>query len=306
MKSGAPSRTAEYMALFRALESARPDGDRLFEDRAAASFLRPTMRAVAFAARFPPAHSLIVAFIDHRWSGPRLSGVVRTRVIDDFVTGAMQDGCTQLVLLGAGYDTRATRLPAATASTVFEVDHPVTQACKLAALGHVPERIRYVSLDFESDALQPALIDAGLSRSRRTCVLWEGVFSYLTPQAIDVTLAALVEVCAPGSQILLTYVDQRFLDTSSPHQQAWVRAVNDVGEPFQTGIDPLHAPAFFAARKLALQSDESTTQAARRLGVPKARTIPEMYRLATLQIPPISPQSWARQPLPSKATVGRS
>ena len=55
-------------------------------------------RAVAFAARFPPSHSLIVALIDHRWPGPRLSGVVRTRVIDDYVTGAMQAGCTQLVL----------------------------------------------------------------------------------------------------------------------------------------------------------------------------------------------------------------
>ncbi len=291
MKSGAASRTAEYMALFRALESARSDGERLFEDRAAASFLRPTLHVVALAARFPPAHAVIVAFIDHRWPGPRLSGVVRTRVIDDFVTGAMQADCTQLVLLGAGYDTRAIRLPALASSTVFEVDHPVTQARKRAALGHVPERIRYVPLDFEADALQPALIDAGLDQSQRTCVLWEGVFSYLTPEAIDVTLASLVGICAPGSQILLTYVDQRFLDTSSPHPQAWVTAVNDAGEPFQTGIDPIHAQAFFAARELTLQSDELTTQAARRLGVPKANTIPDMYRLATLQITPISPQS---------------
>lgn len=289
MNSGAPSRTAEYMALFRALESARPNGERLFEDRAAASFLRLTLRAVAFAARFPPAHSMIVRLIDHRWPGPRLSGVVRTRAIDDFVTGAMRAGGSQLVLLGAGYDTRATRLPAVASSTVFEIDHPATQARKRAALGHVAERIRYVPLDFESDALQPALIDAGLVQSQRTCVLWEGVFSYLTPQAIDVTLAALAEVCAPGSQILLTYVDQRFLDRSSPHPEAWVRAVNDAGEPFQTGIDPIHAQAFFAARNLTLQGDESTTQAARRLGVPKAHTIPDMYRIATLQIAPISP-----------------
>ncbi|MGD1058174.1 MAG: SAM-dependent methyltransferase [Solirubrobacteraceae bacterium] len=288
MKSGAPSRTAEYMALFRALESARPEGERLFEDRAAASFLRPTLRAVTFAARFPPAHSVIVGLIDHRWPGPRLSGVVRTRVIDDFVTGAMQAGCTQLVLLGAGYDTRATRLPAVAAGTVFEVDHPVTQASKRGALRHVPGRMRYVPLDFESDALQPALIDAGLDQSQRTCVLWEGVFSYLTPQAIDLTLAVLVEVCAPGSQILLTYVDKRYLNSTSPHAGAWLTAVHDAGEPFQTGLDPIHAPAFFAARNLTLLGDESTTQAARRLDVPKAHTIPDMYRIATLQIPQTS------------------
>ncbi len=212
-------------------------------------------------------------------------------MIDDFVTSAMQAGCDQLVLLGAGYDTRATRLPAAAASTVFEVDHPVTQVRKRAALGHVPERIRYIPLDFESNALRPALIDAGLDQNQRTCVLWEGVFSYLTPQAIDVTLASLVGICAPGSQILLTYVDQRFLDTSSPQRHAWVTAVNDAGEPFQTALDPIHAQAFFAARKLTLLSDESTTQAARRLDVPKANTIPDTYPLATLQVTPISPQS---------------
>jgi methyltransferase (TIGR00027 family) len=279
------------MALFRALESVRPEDERLFEDFAAAYFLRPTLRIVALASRFPPAHSLIVALIDHRWPGPRLSGVVRTRVIDDFVTGAIQAGCRQLVLLGAGYDTRATRLAAAAASTVLEVDHPATQARKRAALGHMPERIRYVPLDFESNALQPALIDAGLDDTQRTCVLLEGVFSYLTPEAIDATLAALVEVSAPGSQILLTYVDQRFLDTASPQAEAWFTAVHNAGEPFQAGLDPIQAPAFFAERNLGLLNDESTAQAARRLAVPKADTIPDLYRLATLEITPVSPRS---------------
>jgi methyltransferase (TIGR00027 family) len=289
MKTGAPSRTAEYMALFRALESTQPASERLFEDRAAASFLRPRLRAVALAARFRPARSLILALIDRRWPGPRLSGVVRTRVIDDFVTGTMQAGCTQLVLLGAGYDTRATRLPAAAANTTFEIDHPTTQARKRATLSHVSERIRYVPLDFEHDPLQPALRDAGLDQTQRACVLWEGVFSYLTPEAIDATLAALVQACAPHSQILLTYVDQRYLDTTTPQAGAWSTAVNDVGEPFQTGLDPTNAHAFFAARNLTLQNDESTTQAARRLGLPNAHTIPDMYRLATLQTTPAGP-----------------
>jgi methyltransferase (TIGR00027 family) len=202
MKSGMPSRTAEYMALFRALESAGGPRRRLFEDRAAASFLRPSLRALARAARVPPLHSLIVSVIDRRWPGPRPSGVVRTRVIDDFVTGAMRAGCTQLVLVGAGYDTRATRLPAVAAGIVFEVDHPVTQARKRRALGALAERVRYVPVDFERDSLAPALIDAGFDPSQRACVVWEGVFSYLTPEAIDVTLTALVELCPPASQIL--------------------------------------------------------------------------------------------------------
>jgi methyltransferase (TIGR00027 family) len=295
MKSDAPSRTAEYMALFRALESAGPAAERLFHDRAAASFLRPGLRAVAFAAKLAPLRAPITGYIDKRWPGPRLSGVVRTRVIDDFVTGAIEAGCTQLLLLGAGYDTRASRLPAATTIKVFEVDHPVTQARKRAVLGDVPERIRYVPLDFEDHALEPALIDAGLDQQQQTCVLWEGVFSYLTPEAIDLTLAALIDRCAPGSEILLTYVDRRFLDSVNQRAGAWFTAVEDAGEPFRTGLDPGDSETFFAARHLAVLNDESTTDAARRLRVPDADTIPGMYRLATLRIAPAGARSSERR-----------
>jgi methyltransferase (TIGR00027 family) len=205
-------------------------------------------------------------------------------VIDDSVTDALRDGCTQLLLLGAGYDTRATRLPAARSSAVFEVDHPVTQARKRKAAGTCAARVRYVPLDLESDRLAPALLDAGFDLERRTCVVWEGVFSYLTPEAIDVTLAVLVELCAPDSEIILTYVDQHAIEGPDAQSQAWFTAVSDVGEPFRTGLDPGHASAFFAARGLGLRGDESTADAAERLGRADARTIPGFYRLATVAV----------------------
>ncbi len=61
--------------------------------------------------------------------------------------------------------------------------------------------MRYVPVDFETDSLPGALTAAGLDRDRRSCVVWEGVFSYLTPAAIDRTLEAHVQVSGPGSQI---------------------------------------------------------------------------------------------------------
>jgi methyltransferase (TIGR00027 family) len=286
------------MALFRALESARPAGRRLFEDRAATRFLGPRLRAVAYAAKLPPLRRLIVSFMDRRWPGPRLSGVARTRVIDDFVVDAIHGGCTQLMLLGAGYDARATRLSVATSIVAFEVDHPMTQARKRKALGNDPENVRYVPLDFELDPMAAALLAAGFDREQRTCVLWEGVYSYLTPEAIDVTLAALVRLCSPGSQILLTYVDQRVLDAPDSPPRAWLAAVRDAGEPFRTGLDPGEASAFFAARNLLLTHDESTTEAAQRLGAERAQSIPGFYRIATLEVgeEPLGAQSGAQAP----------
>jgi methyltransferase (TIGR00027 family) len=272
------------MALFRALESVRSPDRRLFEDPYAVRFLSPRLRAVTRAAKLPALQCLIVRFIDGRWPGPRPSGVVRTRLIDDFVESAAHDGCTQLVLLGAGYDTRATRLSALSSMAVFEVDHPATQARKRAAMGILPERVRYIPVDFERDPLPPALTGAGFDANQRTCVLWEGVFSYLTPEAIDLTLAALVALCAPGSAILLTYVDQRALEAPGSHPQPWLTAVRDVGEPFRTGLDPSQAPGFFAARGLTLRHDESTAEAAPRLGIGGSQRIPDFYRVATLEV----------------------
>jgi methyltransferase (TIGR00027 family) len=285
MDAGAPSRTAEYMALFRALESARLPQRRLFEDRSAACFLRPGLRAVVRAARLPPLAWAACAYIDRRWPGPRPSGVVRTRVIDDFVVSAISGGCTQALLLGAGYDTRAGRLGVLASASVFEVDHPTTQRHKREALGATPRNVRYVPADLERDSLAAALPEAGFDRGQRTCVVWEGVFSYLTPEAIDLTLSVLVELCPPASRILLTYVDERALAGPQTARPAWVAAVQAVGEPFRTGLHPEHASAFFAQRGLCLRADESTTQAAHRLRAARAQTIPGFYRLATLELP---------------------
>jgi methyltransferase (TIGR00027 family) len=271
------------MAFFRALESTRAADERLFEDRGAIRFLGPGLRAAAYAARLRPVHRLIVSYMDRRWPGPRLSGVARTRVIDDFVVDSITGGCEQLLLLGAGYDTRASRLPEARALRTFEVDHPMTQARKRKALEVPPESVCYVPVDFERDTFTSALTEAGFDSTQRTCVLWEGVYSYLTPQAIDATLEGLVRLCPRGSRVLLTYVDQHTLEDTDSPPRPWLAAVRDAGEPFQTGLDPDEAQAFFQTRHLTLIHDESTADAARRIGVKSPHTIPGFYRLATLK-----------------------
>jgi len=92
MKKGHASRTAEYMASFRALESSRPVGRRLFEDPLARRFLGPQLAAVARLATVPPLGSLITQFIDRRWPVARSSAVARTRFIDDAVTSCLDGG----------------------------------------------------------------------------------------------------------------------------------------------------------------------------------------------------------------------
>src|SRR5208283_4259245 len=101
-----PSRTAEFMALFRALETARPAFRHLFKDRLARRFLSPSLRKVASFSRLPGFHNIFVGIIDGRWPGARTSGVSRTREIDDLTVEALSGGTKQVVLLGAGFDSR--------------------------------------------------------------------------------------------------------------------------------------------------------------------------------------------------------
>jgi methyltransferase (TIGR00027 family) len=148
VQRGKQSRTAEYVALFRALETARPEAERLFNDPLATAFLTGRLRAVAALATLPGLDRLVPALIDRRWPGPRASAIARTRVIDDVLHDAPQRGLDQLVLLGAGYDSRPYRLADTGTLRVFEVDHPTTQAVKRRvlekALGHPPAHVCFV------------------------------------------------------------------------------------------------------------------------------------------------------------------
>ena len=130
MRAGRPSRTAEYMALFRALEHARPSAGRCFADPFARAFLGPRLRWLLTLSALPGLVDLVCRAIDRRWPGARTSAVARTRLIDDRVGAAVAKGVQQMVLLGSGFDSRPYRLPECGRLAVFEVDHPSTLARK--------------------------------------------------------------------------------------------------------------------------------------------------------------------------------
>src|SRR5512146_2310276 len=104
MKEGEASRTAAYMALFRALESRLPAGRRLFEDRFASAFLPCRLRILAHLARIGFLGDLLRGYIDRQWLGARTSAVARTKFIDDAAETALHSGVRQVVILGAGFD----------------------------------------------------------------------------------------------------------------------------------------------------------------------------------------------------------
>lgn len=276
------SRTAEHVALFRAIETARKNG--VIHDPFAAAFLHGRYGLLAQLARIPAVRVQLERYLDRRFpGGPRASAVVRTRLIDDL---AEESGATQVVLLGAGYDSRAYRLPGMRSARVFEVDHPATQTTKRKVVearvgagrrGHV----RFVGVDLMVDALRPALLRAGFSPGERTVVIWEGVTNYLTADAVDTTLRDLAGILATGSRIVFTYVDRRALDGSGTFTDVWEQAPREHGEPWTFGLVPAEMKEYLAERGFDLKQDLSTRDAADRFLPPERQHEPAaaFYRI---------------------------
>jgi methyltransferase (TIGR00027 family) len=291
MREGRASRTAEHMALFRALESARGPGRRLFADPYAAAFLGWPLALVARAARLPGVAPRVARFIDQRWPGARSSGVARTRFIDDALTAALADGVGQVVLLGAGFDARAHRLPGIERARVFEVDHPATQARKRALLAGVlpaaSERVRWVATDFSRGRLAEAMAAGGWDPDARTFFVWEGVTNYLTEDAVSDTLRWCARA-APGSRVLFTYVHRGVLDdpTAFVGTERLFATLAAVGERWTFGLEPAAVAGFLAARGLVLEEDVGAAEYRARYLGEAARALRgyEFYRIAVARV----------------------
>lgn len=292
MREGHASRTAEYNALFRALESSRPARKRLFEDRLARTFLPWPLALVARLAVAPGPRELVPWFIDSRWPGVRSSVVARTRLIDDAIAAALAEHIEQLVILGAGFDSRAYRLPGMRDVTVFEVDHPDTLATKrkalMRALSVLPQHVRFVPFDFNWQGLQSVMAAAGYRESAPTFILWEGVTNYLTEAAVDITLRWCARA-SPGSRLLFTYVHRDVLTRPGAFigTENLFASLARAGEQLTYGIDPRELPEFLAQRGLSLESDVGAAQYRERYFNAAARTMRghEFYRVALARVP---------------------
>jgi methyltransferase (TIGR00027 family) len=280
-----PSRTAEYMALFRAVETAGPARTRLFQDPYAAAFLTGRLKALATLGR------LATCILDLGWPRTRSSAVIRTRLIDDLVRQAIAAGARQALLLGAGFDSRPYRLTELRGVPLFEVDHPATQQAKLQRLQRrldpLPPNVRFVPVDFEVDNLETALLQAGFDPQLPSVAVWEGVVSYLTPAAVEQNFQILSRILAPQSRLIFTYVHKGALDGSVlfPEAARWKSSVRSTGEPFTFGFDPAALPHYLQPHGFTLLSDTSTAQAAQSYCPPLHRSEPgsELYRVAAAQ-----------------------
>ncbi|MGB6764661.1 class I SAM-dependent methyltransferase [Mycobacterium sp.] len=145
----------------------------------------------------------------------------------------------QFVILGAGFDTRAYRLPNDTRVRVFEVDSPQTQIVKRETLkkaGIDSSEVTFVPADFEKDDWLACLTAAGFEPGKRTLFLWEGVIPYLDPEAVEDTLRKIAST-AYGSVVAFDYYTTEPLESRALFWRYTRATTNAAGETLKFGVD---------------------------------------------------------------------
>jgi methyltransferase (TIGR00027 family) len=194
-------------------------------------------------AKHRATRGLVLRAVERRAPGAYTYEIVRAKFIDEIVLGEAAAGLDELILLGAGLDSRPYRLAEQLRGVrVIEVDHPVSQASKRARvrrlLGREPEHVSFVAIDFMRDDLAAALAGAGHEHSARTLFIWSGVSPYLPEEAVADVLSSVGGHGSPRTSIVFDACWAEVIDGSREYYGAAElrKAVAETGEPLRWGI----------------------------------------------------------------------
>jgi len=176
--------------------------------------------------------------------------ILRTRFIDEALVRAVKSGATQIVVLGAGFDSRAYRFQELLRDCqVIEADAAPTQEYKKrriqTVLGEAPKNLTYARIDFAKDNIYDVLNAAGFHEGARSFYIWEGVSMYLPEKNVRETLQMVATHSAPGSSIVLDYASRLGLEMTKRTLQGPVAMAAAWGEPWIFGVPGDNGIDFF-------------------------------------------------------------
>jgi methyltransferase (TIGR00027 family) len=213
MEKEKSSKTADQMTLARAIESLKSPQERICFDRYAKDFLSDEYTRLI---RSNVMRLFIVWLMERFFPGHYYYVAARTRYIDEYLQESIEDGIKQLVIIGAGLDSRPYRFDGLKKIKVYEVDHPATQSIKKAKVrstfGAVPEHVAFVEVDFNNEEIEVKLTNNGYDRSLKTLFIWEGTTPYLNLEAVHKTLEFVSANSCAGSSIIFDYILSSVVD----------------------------------------------------------------------------------------------
>ncbi|MGA8088367.1 MAG: SAM-dependent methyltransferase [Terracidiphilus sp.] len=259
MKPNEPSRTALMIARQRAAHQLLDHGSILDDPFAMKILGEDEKEVLQFANKHPLA------------SIGRLFTAARSRIAEDALSGAVERGVRQFVILGAGLDTFALRNPhRARDIRIYEIDHPATQAGKLQRLAEaqitLPPWLVLVPVDFERDEVGEKLAAAGFLENAPAFFTWLGVVPYLTKDAIVRTLDYMSSI--PNSEVVFDYMEppEAFSEELRQIEKARAEQLDKIGERSCSRFEPAGIAAILRSHGFSATKDIDFHQIASRFG----------------------------------------
>ena len=281
--------TALGAAICRLIEQYQPEKIRLFDDPVVKDLIATPFRVLM---QFASMRNFTVTQTDAITPGIYGAQVCRTRYIDDAVQSALAQGIGQVVILGAGLDTRPYRLAGIEHANVFEVDLPSVQEGKkkklLKRFGRLPENVTFIPIDFDTQSLETVFAGTNFDLSKPAVFVWEGVTQYLSEDAVRRTLT-FVGTSAPGSILVFTYVLKSVIERHSDIAGAdtMMNRVAKEGAPWLFGLEPSHVPSFLQPFHLHLTADVGNAdyQVSYLKPIGRDLVVSEVERIAQVAVP---------------------
>jgi methyltransferase (TIGR00027 family) len=170
--------------------------------------------------------------------------IARTKYIDAVVKQCLSAGFTQIVIFGAGFDTRALRFQAeARNARIYELDAAATQEAKTGQYKKrhldIPSNVVFIPIDFDKESPVLKLEQSGFKRNERTLFLLEGVLMYLQPLSVDQTFEMLRELAGSGSEVVFDCIYASVLRHENIYygEKGFADKVSSQGEQWNFGIE---------------------------------------------------------------------
>jgi methyltransferase (TIGR00027 family) len=261
------SRTASWICLCRALSSLERDPCYRSDDWVAPSLLPNILRLLI---HIPFAGRLFINALATK--GTYEYVIARTKYIDAAFSRIPYDRFTQILLFGAGFDTRALRFHCeAGQARIYELDAPATQQAKIDQYQKrhlsIPPNLVFVPIDFDKESLTAKLDQAGFKRDARSLFILEGVLMYLQPESVDQTFRTIRELAGAGSEVVFDYIYASVLRREDKYygERGFADAVAKAGEEWRFGIEHGEIKQFLSKYGLELRDHRD------------AREMEEMY-----------------------------
>jgi methyltransferase (TIGR00027 family) len=274
----AAAKTGMGLMALVAIEQYFPEKQRIIDDSIASCMVPLWARWFLWPMRFACARNWMVLATERSTPGLWGGMMCRKRYIDERITASVAEHVIQeMVNLGAGFDTRAFRLPVLATLPVWEIDQQENIKAKeerlRGLLGNVPAHIKLIAMDFDREDLGAVLASHGYSINERTFFVWEAVTQYLTEQSVRATFDFLA-TARPCSRLAFTYVRKDFIEGKHLYnwENIYKRFVTD-HQVWIFGMEPEAWPDFLRQYGWRMIEDVGYDEMAEKYIKPTGRTL---------------------------------